>query len=72
MENKDILSNNSENSNQDVWKKFGRGNEVGNMLFSLYSAKEKPVIQYPQIKTKKKPTPAEELKMGKNNEKKCP
>ena len=50
--------------NGDLWKKFGRGNEVGNMLYSMYSAKEKPKINYPALKTKKKPTPAEELKMG--------
>jgi len=52
--------------NQELWKKFGRGNDVGNMLYSMYSAKDKPKINYPAVKTKKKPTPAEELKMGKN------
>jgi hypothetical protein len=35
------------------------------MLYSMYSAKEKPKIYYPPVKIKKKPTPAEELKMGK-------
>ena len=35
------------------------------MLYSMYSAKEKPKIYYPSVKIKKKPTPAEELKMGK-------
>ena len=35
------------------------------MLYSMYSAKEKPKIYYPPVKNKKKPTPAEELKMGK-------
>lgn len=36
------------------------------MLYSMYSNKEKPKIYYPPVKTKKKPTPAEELKMGKS------
>ena len=53
--------------NAELWKKFGRGNDVGNMLYSMYGAKEKPKINYPAVKTKKKPTPAEELKMGKSN-----
>ena len=53
------------NENEELWKKFGRGNEVGNMLYSMYSQKQKPKINYPAVKTKKKPTPAEELKMGK-------
>ena len=44
--------------NQDLWKKFGRGNEVGNMLFSMYGAKQKPKVSYPNMnKTKKRPTP---------------
>ena len=51
--------------NQDVWKKFGRGNEVGNMLYGIYGAGKKPQIAYPAVKTKKRPTPAEELKMPK-------
>jgi hypothetical protein len=55
-----------ENPNQDVWKKFGRGNEIGNLLYSMYSAKEKPKISYPAVKTKKMPTPAEQMKMPKN------
>jgi hypothetical protein len=32
----------------------------------MYGAKKKPQISYPSVKTKKKPTPAEELKMGKS------
>jgi len=50
-----------------LWKKFGRGNDVGNMLYGIYGMKNKPKINYPAVKTKKKPTPAEELKMGKDN-----
>lgn len=54
--------------NGDLWKKFGRGNDVGKMLYSMYSAKDKPKINYPKLKSKtKKPTPAEEAKMPKNN-----
>ena len=30
----------------------------------MYGAKEKPKINYPSIKTKKKPTPAEEARWG--------
>ena len=53
-----------QSNNEELWKKFGRGNEVGNMLYSMYGAREKPKVSYPALKTKKKPTPAEELKMG--------
>ena len=56
-----------ETDNTDLWKKFGRGNEVGNMLYGMYSQKQKPKIHYPAVKVKKKPTPAEEAKMPKNN-----
>lgn len=53
--------------NQDLWKKFGRGNDVGNMLYGIYGSRAKPKINYPSVKTKKKPTPAEESKLPKNN-----
>jgi len=33
----------------------------------MYSAKDKPKINYPAVKMKKKPTPAEEAKLPKNN-----
>ena len=33
----------------------------------MYGQKEKPKINYPKLKTKKKPTVAEELKMGKDH-----
>ena len=26
----------SEANNAEIWKKFGRGNEVGNMLYGMY------------------------------------
>ena len=38
----------------------------------MYGAKAKPKINYPAVKTKKKPTPAEELKMSKNIDGACP
>lgn len=60
-----------ENINRDVWKKFGRGNEIGNMLFSIYSAKDKPKINYPKPKGKKRPPPEVEKAMAKVD-KKCP
>ena len=28
-----------ESQNGELWKKFGRGNDVGNMLFSMYGTK---------------------------------
>jgi hypothetical protein len=31
----------------------------------MYSIKDKPKINYPKVKIKKKPTPAEEMKMPK-------
>ena len=51
--------------NRDLWKQFGQGNDVGNLLHSMYSQKEKVQINYPAVKTVKKPTVAEEMKMGK-------
>jgi hypothetical protein len=35
------------------------------MLYSMYSAKDKPKINYPSVKTKKMPTVAELQKGGK-------
>ena len=35
------------------------------MLYSMYSNKSKPKVNYPALKTKKRPTPAEEAKMPK-------
>jgi hypothetical protein len=37
------------------------------MLYGLYGVKAKPKVNYPSIKTKKKPTPAEEAVLPKNN-----
>lgn len=48
-----------------MWKKFGRENDVGKMLFSLYGAREKPKIEYPVVKTKVRVEQPKE-------EKKCP
>jgi hypothetical protein len=62
----------NEADNKEIWKKFGRGNDVGNMLFSMYGKKEKPKINYPTLKTKKKPTVAEEQKFGKKDKGPCP
>lgn len=45
---------------------------MGNLLYGMYGSKAKPKISYPTVKTKKKPTPAEELKMSKNVEGACP
>ena len=38
----------------------------------MYSQKEKPKINYPAVRTKKKPTPMEEQKMPKNIDGACP
>lgn len=35
------------------------------MLYSMYSIKDKPKINYPKVKIQKKPTPAEEMKIPK-------
>ena len=41
------------------------------MLYGMYSAKEKPKVNYPALKTKKRLAPAEEIKV--NNQKgNCP
>eukprot|EP00347_Sterkiella_histriomuscorum_P010966 403374256 len=53
-------------NNGELWKKFGRENDVGKMLYSMYSVKEKPKVHYPPVKTK--PRPIEQPK----EEKKCP
>jgi hypothetical protein len=37
-----------------MWKKFGRESEIGKQLYSIYGAREKPKINYPPLKTKKK------------------
>ena len=60
-----------ENINRDVWKKFGRGNEIGNMLYGMYAAKDKPKINYPKPKGKKRPPPEVEQAMSKVG-KPCP
>ena len=54
-----------------MWKKFGRGNEIGNMLYSMYSAKEKPKVNYPKMKAKKRLPPKDEI-AAKNVQKACP
>jgi hypothetical protein len=66
------LGDEEEPVNGDLWKKFGRGNDVGNLLYGMYSQKEKPKINYPAVRTKKKPTPMEEQKMPKNIDGACP
>ena len=40
--------------NGKLWKQFGRETDVGKMLFSLYSAPEKPKINYPPVKVKQR------------------
>lgn len=52
--------------NKDLYKKFGRENDVGKLLYGMYAQKEKPKIYYPPVKTKVRGnTPPKE-------EKKCP
>lgn len=54
--------------NTKLWKQFGRETDVGKMLFSLYSAPEKPKINYPPVKVK-----ARNQSQGPpKEEKKCP
>ena len=49
--------------NTDLYKNFGRHDEVGKMLFGMYGAsKQKPQVYYPPVKTK---TRTEELKEAK-------
>lgn len=55
-------------SNTKLWKQFGRETDVGKMLFSLYSAPEKPKINYPAVKTR----PRGESVGPPMEEKKCP
>jgi len=40
--------------NKDLYKKFGRENDVGKLLYGMYAQKEKPKIYYPPVKTKKR------------------
>ena len=52
--------------NKDLYKKFGRENDVGKLLYGMYAQKEKPKVYYPPVKTKVRGnTPPKE-------EKKCP
>ena len=46
----------------NMWKAFGRESEAGKILFQLYKAPNKPKINYPPVRTKKKPLPFEESK----------
>ena len=49
--------------NTDLYKNFGRENEVGKMLYGMYGAnKQKPQGYYPPVKTKKR---TEEVKQAK-------
>lgn len=49
--------------NTDLYKKFGRDNDVGKLLYTMYSNKEKPKIHYPPVKTKARGnTPPKERK----------
>ncbi len=49
--------------NTDLYKNFGRHDEVGKMLFGMYGAnKQKPQVYYPPVKTKAR---GEELKEAK-------
>ena len=58
------MSNETSNSqNAELWKQFGTELDVGKMLYSMYSAKEKPKVYYPPVKTKpQEPKPKEEKK----------
>jgi len=39
--------------NTDLYKNFGRENEVGKLLYGMYGAnKQKPTVYYPPVKTK--------------------
>ena len=41
--------------NTDLYKNFGRHDDVGKMLYSMYGAsKQKPTVYYPPVKTKKR------------------
>jgi hypothetical protein len=55
----------SENSN--LWKQFGKESDVGKMLYSMYSAHEKPKVYYPPLKTKPR-----QISSQPREEKKCP
>ena len=57
---------------QQLWKIFGRETKAGKEMFDLYNIAEKPKINYPAVRTKKKPTPMEEQKMPKNIDGACP
>jgi hypothetical protein len=50
LKSESVNSNGSQNS--ALWKQFGRESDVGKMLYSMYSQKEKPQIYYPPVKTK--------------------
>jgi|LauGreDrversion4_2_1035121.scaffolds.fasta_scaffold758571_2 hypothetical protein len=48
--------------NSDLHKKFGRETDVGKLLYGLYGAKQKPKIEYPQVKTKPRVEQPKEVK----------
>ena len=49
--------------NSDLYKNFGRHDEVGKMLYGMYGAnKQKPQVYYPPIKTKARQEEVKEVK----------
>lgn len=49
--------------NSNLYKKFGRENEVGKLLYGMYAARDKPKVNYPPVKTKPRGnTPPKERK----------
>lgn len=56
---------------ENLWKEFGRETDVGKMLYSMYSAPNKPQINYPAVRTKTKEQIAKE-EFDRKATKKCP
>ena len=48
--------------NSEIYKNFGRANDVGKLLYGMYGAREKPKVNYPPVKTKKRTDEPKEVK----------
>ena len=56
------FNDNSGPDNSDLYKKFGRENDLGKLLYGMYAQKKKPQIYYPPVKTKQYPDEPKEQK----------
>lgn len=57
-----MVENNETTDNSQLYKQFGRENDVGKLLYGMYAQKQKPQIYYPPVKTKARAEEPKEMK----------